>query len=61
MKGLKGAALVLVVLATAACAAKPMAPVPMVPYGAPAATSPTPWMTAAGCDRDMARRFGKSC
>jgi hypothetical protein len=61
MKLLQGAALVLVVLATTACASKPMAPVPMVPYGAPAGAMAEPWMTAAGCDRDLARRFGKSC
>jgi hypothetical protein len=33
----------------------------MVPYGAPAGSAANPWMTAAGCDAEIARRMGKSC
>jgi hypothetical protein len=61
MKLLHAAAAVLFVIATAGCANKALTPVPMVPYGAPAGESATPWMTAAGCDRDIASRHGKSC
>ena len=61
MKFLHVAAALLIVLGTAGCANPAMTPVPMVPYGAPSATSATPWMTAAGCDREIANRHGKAC
>jgi hypothetical protein len=61
MKLLHAAAALIFAASVAGCASKPMAPVPMVPFGAPTAASQTPWMTAAGCDAIIARRFGKSC
>ena len=61
MKFLHVTAALLLVAATAGCANPAMTPVPMVPYGAPSATSANPWMTAAGCDREIASRHGKTC
>jgi hypothetical protein len=61
MKFLRLAAFLVFAAVAAGCANPAMTPVPMVPYGAPAATSSTPWMTAAGCDALIASRNGKSC
>jgi hypothetical protein len=61
MKLLQTVLAALFVVVAAGCASPAMTPVPMVPYGAPSATSQSPWVTAAGCDALLARRMGKSC